>query len=1535
MITNQEINAVKLSATKKDFYQIWNELLDTAGKLSERWDPASTNESDPGIVLLKVLTAVADKLNYSIDTNILEAFMPTAAQEESMRKLTEMLGYSMKYYRSATTDVTISYAKTESAPLTGPVHIDRFTNIKDADDTVNYVTLKAIDLFNDNATKSVPCIEGELVTCETDNDNIISISLLDDNNRYYMPETQIAENGIFVTNVNDNLNSPQESDEWEKVDNLNAKGLGEDGKYYKFGFDSKEGLPYIQFPDNISSLIEDGLRIKYIRTHGASGNVSVRTLSKMETPSSWDTTSEDAAYNVDNYNIYNSAAAKNGADKESLDDAYSNYKKTIGTFDTLVTCRDYINKIYQMTSDDNSNVNLVSNVIVSDIRDDINKAVTLCTFGNYGIEYVNQARSFDYLNSVGEESTFPSRPEDEVIQGYDIGHIIKVGPNAKGYYEYYQCEYDTATSKKKLTKINTEKLSHFDLVLYPFKNVYGLNNQKEYVNSFKYTDENLLDIKAGLEESKTISHRFVTPEDFDLACIKNYYKLNAKIITTRKVNYTEQTAILKNIYAALYKNFNLRKVDFGEEIDYDEILSVIKAADARIKTVTMEEPTLVTKYCTASGNEYGTSDDTVRNDETSAGNAYYNRLVLNNVLAGRIPLFNYSEDFKPEYTEKQYPGNEYAIVYPEGQKKIKKITSDFTIKYDADFEPVTLNENEIVQFSFPNLKTVLTYPAYVNYFLKLNTDNTNNAYRAAPATLRSLGNFLDLEESERSDAGVPLKFDGNEIGSNYKELWDLAVDQLKDNIINVRIANDDDFAAKKSKYRALFTKSADASSYIKVGDKDEYAAGTEYYVLNMDSNNFSSWKEFIKKFSLGDNSMNGLYKLGVSVDDQAIGEGITVNHQKATLIKSYQGVIDPFDTLYVQQLHAESYLDSDDEAQRYTANGLGQNKTVSQIVAGTDYQLKQGEYLCINYTPSSTENSNSSAVVNKVYPAGTIIRASKGLIDSKDYRGLGHNYTKTDKAGFDFTAELGKIGVAEEVNGMFTLGTNEQIEIRDFVQVKLDKQATNIYWNLNNEQEQDGKIYFPWNDQGVYTLQDNEYFYYTDKDRQTLVYYGAGTKLTKGRNTPEIYKSVKDNQITAEEIASEGLTAAISWRAYNFSGTDAAVTIQEYQYVNLIKGDKLKSISLAEAANTAVDRIDGTERDCSAASYESGAAENNSGTLPAHELRDSNGQPIRWKVRTKLEINMGPNKVQRLHRTENTADKLRLIYTDNSFKDIQPALMAGSSTSYDTLSLKSSVLMQSSSGKVNTTVQTYNSETDQIDTDYPCRIKLFKEERVTDYNGTPLTTGNFGNGLCTKIALEQTTNSKPFTKLNLIVPEGHFGMIMFYYIKSSTAGADDNTVPSISTDGNLDCLSIYNADTEEHPSIPLKEGINVVKISKSCTLNIGSGTGTMIFSSLDIIPTGDKGINPKLAYKKTSDRSIEQQILADIKKLDPSNKFYYNAPMNNETLIDLNPEDPSDTLADPRAWYLYNNVNNKFVGSEIDANYLTTGIAIAKSSKLS
>lgn len=278
---------------------------------------------------------------------------------------------------------------------------------------------------------------------------------------------------------------------------------------------------------------------------------------------------------------------------------------------------------------------------------------------------------------------------------------------------------------------------------------------------------------------------------------------------------------------------------------------------------------------------------------------------------------------------------------------------------------------------------------------------------------------------------------------------------------------------------------------------------------------------------------------------------------------------------------------------------------------------------------------------------------------------------------------------------------------------------------------------------------------------------------------------------------------------------------------------------------------------------------------------------------------MGPNKIQRLHKTADTEDTIKLTYTEGDPTTLRPTEIASSTGQYNTMSLKASVLMQSSSGKVNATVQTYNSETDQMDISYPCKIKLFMEEAVKDYNGTALNIGNFGNGLCTKISLAKLddgqTAQKPFTSLNLIIPANYFGIIMFYYIKTNAT----DSAPIISTTEN--CLARYNIDTGEAGKITLAEGVNIIKISESCALNISSGSGILIFSSLDIIPTGEKGINPKLAYRQIDKKSIDEQILADIKKLDPNNKFYYNAPMNNETLIDLNSEDQSDTLADPHA----------------------------------
>ena len=104
MSDNKEISS--LSYVNKDFMTIYPEMLDLAKELTNKWDPSQSNESDPGIVLIKEGAFVADHNNYNIDKNVLENFLPSATQDRSVRNITEMNGYTPRYYVSANGDVT-------------------------------------------------------------------------------------------------------------------------------------------------------------------------------------------------------------------------------------------------------------------------------------------------------------------------------------------------------------------------------------------------------------------------------------------------------------------------------------------------------------------------------------------------------------------------------------------------------------------------------------------------------------------------------------------------------------------------------------------------------------------------------------------------------------------------------------------------------------------------------------------------------------------------------------------------------------------------------------------------------------------------------------------------------------------------------------------------------------------------------------------------------------------------------------------------------------------------------------------------------------------------------------------------------------------------------------------------------------------------------------------------------------------------------------------------------------------------------------
>ena len=101
-----------LSYTNLDFSSIYSEVLDTVKKLTKDWDPSISDESDPGVVLVKLSALLSDKMNYNIDKNILEAFPLSVTQESNARQLYDQLGYHMGWYQAATTLVSINWNTT-------------------------------------------------------------------------------------------------------------------------------------------------------------------------------------------------------------------------------------------------------------------------------------------------------------------------------------------------------------------------------------------------------------------------------------------------------------------------------------------------------------------------------------------------------------------------------------------------------------------------------------------------------------------------------------------------------------------------------------------------------------------------------------------------------------------------------------------------------------------------------------------------------------------------------------------------------------------------------------------------------------------------------------------------------------------------------------------------------------------------------------------------------------------------------------------------------------------------------------------------------------------------------------------------------------------------------------------------------------------------------------------------------------------------------------------------------------------------------
>ena len=641
-----------LSYTSKDFGSIYPEMLDLAKQLTNKWDPSQSNESDPGVVLLKEGAFVADHNNYNIDKNILEAFLPSATQDRSVRNITEMNGYTPRYYVSATGDVTFSWTQPESEKeLDTLFTIPAFTIVvSDADETVSYTQVE--DLAIGETSSSCLFMEGTLQTLSINDLSVITVDNIDDNNRLYLPETMVAQNGVYIKNVNEN----DYDGYWIRNNYLMTQPLG--SRIYKLDYDSFRDLPYIEFPTDISNLIGDGLQIQYIATSGISGNVSARSLSKILSPAKF-TDAEGNERSTETLTVWNSASITNGKDPETIDEMYQSFRRVVGTFDTLVTCQDYSNCVYNLTDDyDNP---YVSNVYVTDRRSDYNHASNVISFdlNTLSVRLKNISTDNCALNFKGEATSSNQLPPTAnpgdmyYVTNYETSEVSL----EDGLYINVSTYGDANFVKTEIINLNdfsilTQAMTPYDLIIYGLK-VFSLGEYSK-VNYWQALENSFTPITPAireeledfeLEELKCLSHTFRDPETNDIYCFKNLAPLDLIISTYNKITSEQKAEILNNIYQALSVRFNPRNIDFGEKLSETDIANTVKNSDDRIRDVEWRSPLQYKTYASLTDG---------RNIELNsvAGSTYLTELIAKNVLAGRVCLFSFYDDFNFEYGQK-------------------------------------------------------------------------------------------------------------------------------------------------------------------------------------------------------------------------------------------------------------------------------------------------------------------------------------------------------------------------------------------------------------------------------------------------------------------------------------------------------------------------------------------------------------------------------------------------------------------------------------------------------------------------------------------------------------------------------------------------------------------------------------------------------------------------------------------------------------------------------------------------------------------
>lgn len=616
-----------LKYTSRDYNTIKEDLLSTINSVTSDW--TSREDSDPGIMLLNLMSSLGDNLSFNMDMQANEMYLSTVTQRKNMKKLLQLVGYKMHWYRSAEVYVKISNNSNSDMILDLNLTSEhRNVSLVTKDGNLTYTILPD----NNNLTSGVYVIspkhyrEFKAVQGILTQINISTSSII--NNKYYLPTTNIDESHIYIYEQ-DTGNYVQ----WQQVDNLTSQTTA--GRFFEFDTDDydKPFIKFTKFWKTLKSDTTNSFTLYYLYTEGVNGCVGNDAFGTIiETPELQSST-EEAQYtitNLTNQHGYLSNNNQPGYDKQSVEDARADVASYITTYDTLVTLKDFerfvtrhsgfscalsvdcqkakdLNlKVLESIStptidtiedfvDDSFNVDIATDKQIQDIiikgeKEQVKKRVKqyIGGFGykevsNTSSDYVPDTITYEYVDIT----SFSSELQD-IYNKANQSYFYDVGGN----YRQIVDEEGNITYVEKLPIYTLDLYTVYDNFNTDSAFMYGENNrywtpsveEGRPFRRYRISDQLIKGVSGvgGLED-ELAKYRVLNVAVNFPECRVFDWRVRGTIYLNYQVSQTEADTIIDTVITNLQDTFTANKIGFGQKISYMDVVECIQNADNRIR----------------------------------------------------------------------------------------------------------------------------------------------------------------------------------------------------------------------------------------------------------------------------------------------------------------------------------------------------------------------------------------------------------------------------------------------------------------------------------------------------------------------------------------------------------------------------------------------------------------------------------------------------------------------------------------------------------------------------------------------------------------------------------------------------------------------------------------------------------------------------------------------------------------------------------------------------------------------------------------